>query len=179
MINPDMKYLFEQSYDLSDMQETIEMVLYSVVCFFVPFLIGHPQFLVGTIVNAALILGAFNLRLYKLLPVIVLPSIAVVTKGLIFGPMMLPLLYVIPVIWLGNATLVFLVKMLALKDRKKIVFAGIAKFLIIFLSGTVLVSLGIIPAAIMGSLGVMQLYTFGAGAVIALGIQSGKKQFIR
>ena len=63
MIN--IEYLNKQEYKFGFVQENVEMVVYSVVCFFVPFFIGHPQLIVGIIVNASLVLAALNLRSYK------------------------------------------------------------------------------------------------------------------
>ena len=74
--------LFETKYR----QQVIELVAYSFIAFFIPFFIGHPQLLVGTMVNAALILSGVYLKRNFLLPVIFMPSIAVLSRGLIFGP---------------------------------------------------------------------------------------------
>ena len=103
-------YLFKQDYHIKNIQENAELVVYSMVCFFVPFLLGHPQLLVGTVVNASLILAALNLKSYKLLPIIMIPSLGVLTKGLIFGPFTIFLVYMIPFIWIGNTILVYCFK---------------------------------------------------------------------
>ena len=82
-----------QDYVFSNVAENLEMIAYSVVSFFVPFLLAHPPLLVGIIVTAMLITAALNLRGYKLLPVILLPSLGVLTAGLIFGPLSIFLVY--------------------------------------------------------------------------------------
>ena len=105
-----MEYLNKQEYSLRFVQENIEMISYTFVCFFVPFLIGHPQFIVGTLVNAALVLAAMNIKNYRLLPVIIVPSLGALSRGLIFGPFSRFLVYMIPFIWIGNSLLVFAVK---------------------------------------------------------------------
>jgi len=87
-------------YQLSYKQELIELFIYSLLSFFIPFILSHPQLLVGTIVNSALVLAALNLRGIRLLPVIMLPSLAVLSSGLIFGQFTYYLLYLIPAIWL-------------------------------------------------------------------------------
>ena len=75
-----MEYLYKnlskisnlQDYVLSNFSQYVEMTIYSVVSFFIPLMIGHPQIVVGVIVNAMLITAALNLKGYKLLPVILI-----------------------------------------------------------------------------------------------------------
>ncbi len=69
--------LFETKYK----QQLIELVAYSFIAFFIPFFIGHPQMLVGTMVNATLILSSVYLKRNFLLPIIFMPSIAVLSRG--------------------------------------------------------------------------------------------------
>ncbi|MBU0627442.1 hypothetical protein KKG31_04880 [Patescibacteria group bacterium] len=57
-----------------------------------------------------LVLSALNLKKYAILPIILLPSLAVLARGLIFGPFTIFLLYMIPAIWLGNFLLVWGIK---------------------------------------------------------------------
>ena len=76
-----------QDYALSHVYENVEMVVYSLVCFFTPFFIGHPQIFVGIVVNAALITAALNLKGYRILPVIILPSLGALSRGILFGPL--------------------------------------------------------------------------------------------
>lgn len=47
---------FKQEYKLSQVQEYAEMIVYAVVAFSLPFLLGHQQLLVGSVVNCALCL---------------------------------------------------------------------------------------------------------------------------
>ena len=56
-----------QEIKLSRNREITEYVVYTVVAFAVPFLIGQPQLVVGTLVNAALMLSALNLKNNKVL----------------------------------------------------------------------------------------------------------------
>ena len=61
-----MRYAYKlanlQDYAMSHVYENIELVIYSAVCFFLPFLMGHPQVFVGIVVNAMLITAALNLK---------------------------------------------------------------------------------------------------------------------
>ena len=178
-----MKYIFKlsnlQEYNYSAVYENIEMIAYSVLSFFIPFLLGHPQYLVGIIVNACLIAGALNLRGYKLLPVILLPSLGVLTAGLIFGPLSIFLVYFIPFIWLGNAILVFSFKYFKLQKQKNylltLIIGTALKSGFLFLSAVVLYALGVVPVMFLTAMGLIQVVTALGGGAAAYGLHYTKK----
>ncbi|MGV8163096.1 MAG: hypothetical protein ACP5N2_07225 [Candidatus Nanoarchaeia archaeon] len=167
-------------YAVGFVQEYSELVIYSALAFLIPFLLAHPQIVVGVVVNAALVLSALNMKDYKLLPVIMLPSIAVLSRGLIFGPFTMFLIYLIPFIWIGNSILVYAFKELKLKRKMNSVFTlligATAKTVFLFLCALLLVKTGVIPAPFLVTMGVFQLYTALAGGAIALGIHEAKKK---
>ncbi len=173
-----MEYINKQDYGLSFLQENIELVIYSVVCFFVPFLMGHPQWLVGTIVNSSLVLAGLNLRNYRILPVIILPSLGVLSRGLIFGPFTIFLVYMIPFIWIGNIILVWAFKYFNLgKKVNKWLTLGIGaamKTAFLFATAFVLVKLGVLPVVFLTAMGLLQFYTVIAGGILALGVHKVK-----
>ena len=177
-----MKYLFIQEYPLTYIQENIELVIYSLICFFVPFLMGKPQLVVGTIVNASLILATLNLKFYKLLPIIILPSLAVLTKGLIFGPFTIFLAYMIPFIWIGNALLVFTFKKFNLQKKLNkwitLLFASAFKTAFLFSIAYLFIKIGILPAVFLTAMGLFQFYTAIMGGILAFSIHSVKKKYI-
>ena len=82
-----------QDYVLSNAYENIEMIVYTTISFFLPLLIGHPQIVVGIVVNSLLISGALNVRGYKLLPIIIAPALGAISRGILFGPFTVFLLY--------------------------------------------------------------------------------------
>jgi len=172
--------LFQQEYSLPRIQEYVEMLLYATISFSLPFLLGHEQLLVGSVVNCALVLAALNLKGARLLPVIILPSIGAYLAGLIFGVASGALLYMLPFIWLGNAVLVLCIKYLILdKKANRIAALGIgatAKAAFLFLSAFVLLSFSMVPAAFLTAMGVFQLMTAMMGGAAALGIQMAKKK---
>jgi hypothetical protein len=175
-------YLFKQDYHIKNIQENAELVVYSMVCFFIPFLLGHPQLLVGIVVNASLILAALNLKSFKLLPIIMIPSIGVLTKGLIFGPFTIFLVYMIPFIWIGNAILVYCFKKLNLGlglNRWFVLFIGsVLKAGFLFGVAYLLVKLSILPAVFLGAMGLLQVYTALLGGVLAFSVQGIKKRVL-
>ena len=125
--------LFQQEYLLSRIQEYVEMALYSVIAFSLPFLLGHEQLLVGAAVNCALVLAALNLRGARLLPVIILPSIGAYLAGLIFGVASPALLYMLPFIWAEAVKLTRLAETGASAAQENstdssLLFSGITRF---------------------------------------------------
>lgn len=168
-----------QDYRLSFLQENIETISYSLICFLVPFFIGHPQMAVGILVNTALVLAALNVRSYKILPVIILPSLGVMSRGMIFGPFTVFLLIMAPFIWIGNSILVYSFKKLMLEIKMSkwaaLFIGAFTKTAFLFSAAFVLVKMGYVPAPIMNSMGLMQLYTALIGGTIALSIHQTKK----
>jgi hypothetical protein len=150
-------------------RENIEFLIYSMVCFFAPFFLGHPQLVVGIVVNAALILGARDLNNQRLLPLIFMPSLGVLSRGVIFGPLTPFLIYMLPFIWIGNALMVFLFRKFRDKAAALAVSATV-KTAFIALSALILISLSLIPAALLFSMSVLQITTAVAGGILALSI---------
>ena len=169
-----------QDYVLGNYVEYFEMFVYSAVCFFMPFIIAHPQFLVGTIVNAMLITAAMNIRGYKLLPVIILPSIGVLTAGVIFGSFTIFLVYLLPFIWLGNAIIIYAFKIIKLHMKKNylaaLVAGSVLKSGFLFLSALILFKLGLIPVIFLTAMGILQLSTALSGGGAAYAVHRIKKR---
>ncbi|MBR9692177.1 hypothetical protein GOV06_05330 [Candidatus Woesearchaeota archaeon] len=174
------KIVNSQEYELSYLAENMEMIVYSVVSFFLPIVIGHPQIVVGIIVNAMLITAALNLKGYKLLPVILAPALGALSAGLLFGKFTVFLLYLIPFIWIGNAILVFAFKWLKLRLKKNyvltLVVGSTAKSLFLFGAAFLLFKLGIIPVMFLTAMGVVQLTTALGGGIAAYGFQAAKRK---
>ncbi len=174
----DYGFIKKQDYKLSYVQENIEAISYSLVAYFVPLFLGHPQLFVGIIVNTALVLAALNLKSYKILPIIALPSLGVLTRGLIFGPYSWMLVFMIPFIWIGNSILVASFKYFYLHKKAGkafvVLLSSALKALFLFLSAFLLFRLGLVPKLFLTAMGIMQLVTAFLGSVIAFGIQSLK-----
>ena len=174
--------LSRQEYQLSRLQEYVEMALYAAIAFSLPFLLGHEQLLVGSVVNCALVLAALNLKGARLLPVIILPSIGAYLAGLIFGAASASLLYMIPFIWAGNTLLVLCIKYFVLDKKTNRVAAlgtgATAKSAFLFLAALALLSFGMVPAAFLTAMGILQLATALTGGAAALMLQAGKKNLL-
>ncbi|HPN54666.1 MAG TPA: hypothetical protein PLB52_01910 [Candidatus Moranbacteria bacterium] len=159
--------------------ENTQSLLFAMAAFLLPFTMGHPQIVVGVVVNALLFLAAFNLKKYKILPVVLLPSLAVLSRGLIFGPFTYFLIYTIPFIWMGNLFLVASLKYLYFAKKLNKYFSLVAsiaiKVSVLYFPTILLIKSGILPQAFAVSMGAFQVYTALAGCILALILQKAIK----
>lgn len=154
---PKLKYLAEVS-------------AYSLIALLMPFFLFQSQFLLGTVVNMMLISGALYAKGREMLPLIFLPSIAVLAKGVLFGPLTVYLLFMLPFIWLANAALVYAIKLMHIKKGKNLMasmaYAGTLKALALLTSAALLFSMGIVPVEFLMTFGLWQLVTAITAAAI-------------
>lgn len=176
------KSAYLNKYELTNKQQTIEIVIYSIVCFFLPMFIGHPQYIVGAIVNCFLIVSAMNIKGYKLLPVIIAPSLGALSRGILFGPFTIFLIYMIPFIWIGNSILVYSFKYFKLNKKVNywitLLIGSLLKSGFLFLAAFVLYKLGLVPVIFLTAMGVIQLITAIFGGVIAYGFGYAKNKLV-
>ncbi len=169
------EFINVKRYDYSTKYQNIEMVIFSLAGFFIPFFIGHPQLLVGALVNAFLISAGMHLKGYKVLPIIIMPSLGVLSRGIIFGPYTPYLLYIIPFIWIGNSLLVLSFKYF--KTNKKInywitlLIGIILKAGFLFSIAYLLFKIGILPVMFLTVMGILQATTALLGGLIAFGYE--------
>jgi len=158
----------------SNLYENIQVIAYSLICFFTPFFLSHPQFLVGSVVNMMLILGAQNLKGYKLFGMIFTPSLGVFAAGIIFSGLTKYLLFFMPMIWISNAILVYGYKLFRnyskLSITKSISLAILFKVAMLSFTALILISLEIVPDIFMSVMSVFQLMTAVIGAISALSV---------
>ncbi len=147
----------------SKMKSLIEMGFYSLVAYSIPFLLPAPQIILGTVVNSTLICGALYLRGKEIIPLLIFPSLGALSKGVLFGPLTVFLIYMVPFIWVGNAILILSIKALHIKMNKHYlggVFIGsIFKAGFLLSMAFLLYSLGIVPSKFLLVFGPMQLAT--------------------
>ncbi len=151
----------------TDETRTLEMLGIASVAFLVPFLLGGPQLLVGTVVNGTLIYAALRGRWTRVLPIVLLPSVAVLSRGVIFGGLTPFLVVLMPGIWIGNVILVSGIQLCSCRRCPAIVAVIAAcafKVAFLYLSASLLAHSGLIPEAMVHAMGTMQLITALAGA---------------
>ncbi|MDD5112199.1 MAG: hypothetical protein PHG85_06620 [Candidatus Altiarchaeota archaeon] len=160
----EVGYAYSQGYQLA------EMLALCTLGFLLPFAFGHPQLLIGAAVNAFLIRSAASLPSYKLAPVIIAPAVVALARGVLFGPFTPYLALMVPFIWVGNALLVYAFKARIANGwnyAATLTASSLVKAAFLYLAAFVLYSAGLIPAAILGAMGVMQLSTALIGGAIA------------
>ena len=171
MTEPDY-YYYEGKTDFSSKfkSESIEMYALALLGFMVPFLIGHPQILVGIAVNALIVRSASNLPPGKALPILITPSIGALTRGLVFGPLTVYLVYMIPFIWLGNLILYQSFRIEKLRTHlfpTKLIVGSALKAIFLYAAAATLYFLGAVPLIFLTVFGVMQFVTAFLGGATA------------
>ena len=182
--------------DLSKKTEIVVTVLIAIGALLTPFIIpqllqvifgktsfiaANSQYVVGSIVNIALIFAGINLKGYKkIIGIITLPSVSAICSGFIFKTASIYTVYMIPAIWLGNFALVYLYRKIYVEKKKNYILASISAILvktaIIFFGFNLLTWVSIIPGqgkvfeALQLSMGMNQLVTATIAVVIVAGI---------
>ncbi|MBN2127759.1 MAG: hypothetical protein JW703_05240 [Candidatus Diapherotrites archaeon] len=154
--------------------ESLEFAVYLIISIIAPFALMHFQFsnqiIIGSIVNFALASSALYFSAKKLIPLIILPSIAAFLTGIIFSQSSIFLLYFIPFIWIGNFVFVYLIKKIKVIQKKNYAFAlsiaSLAKSILLFSIALLFVSINLVPEAFLIAMGLMQLVTALIGGSI-------------
>lgn len=186
--------LSKTAYDFSKKVDVIQTIIIALLAFLVPTFLGrllsvifgahsfvatNSQLIVGSIVNCALVVSAINLKGWKkILFIVTMPSISTIASGYIFGPLSMPMVYMIPAIWAGNFALIYAFKYIMLKKEKNYFLAGVvgivAKVAIIFGFFSILNAFGVFPAkavaTLQKSMSLIQLITATVGTMLAFGI---------
>lgn len=145
--------------------------LLSFSSFAVPFFLGHSQILTGVIVNALLFYSASLNKGKFYWPIITLPSIAVLSRGVIFGPMTVFLLYFLPFIWLGNLLMVYLYNRFFNRGNLLSIFlSSFAKFIFLYACANILFNFQLVPKIFLQTMGINQLLTALIGGFLVLPI---------
>lgn len=141
----------------------------SFLSFSIPFSLGHPQWLVGTIVNACLFLAVIFLPRKFILPLIIFPGLGLLSRGIIFGPLTMFLVYFLPFIWLANLVLILVFKKLFshLNYLSSAFFAATAKFLFLFMVANIYFEFSLVPKIFLQLMGINQFLTALSGGIIS------------
>ena len=186
--------LNEVMYKLSKKYEIMQGIALSILIFLVPMIIPqllsalfganswiatNSQYVVGTIVNLALVIAAINVKgIKQIAGLITLPSISAIGSGLIFKSASIFTVYMIPAIWVGNFVFVYLYKKLWMNKKVNYivtaVLAILAKVAVIYAFFRLLAVIINIPApmftALNLSMGMNQLITATIASIIGFGI---------
>jgi len=143
--------------------------LLAALSFIVPFLLSQSQIPTGVFVNALLYLAVLFLPKSTRLPIIIFPSLASLTRGMLFGSFTTFLLVFIPVIWLGNwlLTIVFDELRGKLGFFPSGIIAAVAKVGVLFVTAMLFVRLKLVPELFLTTMGNVQLVTALVGLCVA------------
>lgn len=180
--------------DFSKQVDIIQTVVLFLIAFLVPTFLGklltivfgaesviasNSQLIIGSIVNAALVVTATNIKgIKKIAGIITMPSISAILGGYVFHTASVYAVYMIPAIWIGNFALVYAYKFIMLGKEKNYFLAGIVgvivKVAVIFGFFNILKVFGVFPEKVAGvlqkSMGLTQAITATIGVILAFGI---------
>ena len=181
----------QRVHDFSKSIDIIQTILIYLIALLVPTFLGEllknvfpatsivvtkSQLIIGSMVNASLIVTAMNLKGWaKILGVVTMPSISTILGGYVFKTASVFMVYMIPAIWVGNFALVYAYKKILVQKNKNYFIAGIGgiviKVAIIFGAFGILNLLGIFPQKLVTNLqtamGMTQGITATVGMIIA------------
>ncbi|MBN1175983.1 hypothetical protein JXA48_05045 [Candidatus Woesearchaeota archaeon] len=186
-----MKYNNENKFSFNFAYKNVELIIYLTIGFVAPLFIGHPQYLVGIVVNAILAVSAFRkVNTTKAIALALTPSIGAVMHGVLFGSLTKFLIYFLPAIWISNFVYMAIIRLNNGERSEKnkhlfttfikkisqpsklgaIASASIVKSAILFGTAFVLVSTNIVPKPFLIAMGAIQIITALAGGGVAIGI---------
>lgn len=181
----------QRVHDFSKSIDIFQTILIYLIALLVPTFLGEmlksilpatsivvtkSQLIIGSIVNASLIVTAMNLKGWaKILGVVTMPSISTILGGYVFKTASVFMVYMIPAIWIGNFALVYAYKKILVQKNKNYFLAGIVgiviKVAIIFGAFNILKAIGIFPQKLITNLqtamGMVQAITATVGMIIA------------
>lgn len=174
--------------DFSKQIDIIQTILIFLIALLVPTFLGNflskvfgatssiatnSQLIIGSIVNAVLVISALNLKgTAKIAGVITMPSISTILSGYVFKSASPYMAYMIPAIWIGNFALVYSFKLLVANKHKHYFLAGILgiaiKVAIIFGGFHILKIFGIFPDKLITNLQIAMSWTQAITATIGV-----------
>lgn len=180
-------------YELSKVGEIIQAILIVLGALLVPAVVpqllqtifgkgsviaSNSQLIVGSIVNTSLIMAGLNLKGWRrILAVATLPSLSAISSGYIFGSLSKVTIFMVPGIWLGNFSIIMLMKYLYANKNINYVVSAVISVLVktaiifgvlnIWMLASVLPNQGAAADTLRNTMGLTQLITASIGAVIS------------
>ena len=169
MVQGISQYFSQQRVFWLRINTTIQTIFFLILLFFIPFLLGGPQLLVGSIINFLLIIIALKYKNYlAIVPMLMLPSIATSLRGMVFWPFTIFIVYMMPAIWIGNFILIYAIQHIK-NQRISMLVWWVLKTIFLFIVAYILVQLWVLPTIFLKAMGVFQLVTVMIAGVVALG----------
>ncbi|MEM4598526.1 MAG: hypothetical protein QW400_02445 [Candidatus Diapherotrites archaeon] len=171
-------FSYSNSTKYAEFYKMLEGLGYGLFCFFLPFLLSHSQqqLIVGTLVNAMLVLSAIRLRMRYSMPAIFLPSLGVVSAGMLFGNLTQYLILLVPFIWIGNFALVSVFKKMSRRPfHIRALSAAALKASLLSIATFALVLFSLVPSALLVPMSLVQFVTALSGSALAFAMLKGLK----
>ena len=163
------KNLFNNNFFVNLKNNEKLFLFYSLALFIVPIFITN-QLITGTIVNALLISSAFRNSTKRIMILCAIPSIAVLSIGVLFGSLTHFVLILMPFIWISNFIITFASKKLFLQKKMNYFIStfasAVAKTIFLFTSVSILFYFALVPQVFLTAFGIIQLITAISGAII-------------
>ena len=139
---------------------------------------SNSQIIVGSIVNTALIMTGLNIKGWrKILLIATLPSLSAIGSGYIFGSLSKVTIFMVPGIWLGNFSLIMLMKYLYANKGINYIFSAIISIVLktaiifgvlnIWMAFSILPNQGTVASTLRNTMGLTQVITATIGAIIS------------
>lgn len=186
--------LNKKAFELSKIGELLQIILIILGALLVPafvpqvliaifgktsWIANNSQIIVGSIVNTALIIAGLNLKGWKkLVLAATLPSLSAIGSGYIFGNLTKVTIFMIPGIWLGNFSLMILMKYLYANKKINYALSAIISIIVkvafifgtlnIWMATSILPNKGMVADTLRNSMGLTQVITATIGAVISI-----------
>lgn len=183
----------KKSYELSKIGEIIQTILIILGVLLVPavvpqmvqvvfgktsWLATNSQIIVGSIVNTALIFTGINITGWrKIILIATLPSLSAIGSGYIFGSLSKATIFMVPGIWLGNFSMIMLMKYFYANKGINYIFSAIITIVVktaiifgvlnIWMAFSILPNQGTVANALRNTMGLTQGATATIGAVIS------------
>lgn len=184
----------KKAYELSKAGEIIQTILIILGALLVPAVVpqliqaifgktsviaNNSQLIVGSIVNTSLIMAGINMKGWrKLLLIATLPSLSAIGSGYIFGSLTKVTVFMIPGIWLGNFSLIILMKYLYVNKKINYALSSVVAIAIkvaiifsvlnIWMVFSILPNQGVVADTLRNTMGLTQAITATIGAVISI-----------
>lgn len=130
----------------------------------VPLLFSGPQLVVGSIVNTLLFVVSKRLSRRELIMMAILPSLAAVGHGVLFGGLTGYLIKLLPFIWVGNFLLMVIYRRISNKWGG-VAIASALKAGWLWGAASLLSTMGVVPQIMVPLMGATQLATALIGGV--------------
>lgn len=139
---------------------------------------SNSQIIVGSIVNTALIMTGLNIKGWrKILLIATLPSLSAIGSGYIFGSLSKVTIFMVPGIWLGNFSLIMLMKYFYANKGINYIFCAIISIVVktaiifgvlnIWMAFSIVPNQGTVASTLRSTMGLTQGITATIGAIIS------------